>query len=179
MKDYLAKYKNYRRLDRDLGVGALVRYRVLPKTMKSRNQKGYLSQYVAIITQKIGNSYEIQLKTNEDIMDDENNHENTHFNGPKIIVPARDLIPYKERRGNSKYNMDDLFEEGPYAGVDDNEDDDIDNDSDSEVEPYDIPEDNDNDNDNVPAAPGQPKRTRSGNSRYFNRDFESYQIGRK
>ena len=98
IKDYLAKYKNYRRLDRDLSVGTHVRYRVLPKTMKSRNQKGYLSQYVAIITQKMGNSYEIQLKTNDDIMNDENDHENTHFNGPKIIVPARDLIPYEERR---------------------------------------------------------------------------------
>ena len=74
--------------------------------------------------------------------------------------------------------MDDLFEEGPYAGVDDDDDNNNnDDDSDSEIEPYDIPEDDDNDNDNVPAAPSRPKRKRIPNSRYFNGDFESYQIG--
>ena len=199
LKDYLAKYKNYKRLDRDLRVGTLVRYRVLPKTMKSRNQKGYLSQYVAIITQKMGNSYEIQLKTNDDIIDDENDHVNTHFSGDRVTVPARDLIPYEERRGNSKYNFGDLFIDHPPSDDDDNDendndDDDNDNDDDDPPPPPPAvihppppppPHGRRNEGDRLRAEAGwrnlptTERRTRRGNSRYFNRDFESYQIGRK
>lgn len=197
LKDYLAKYKNYKRLDRDLRVGTLVRYRVLPKTMKSRNQKGYLSQYVAIITQKMGNSYEIQLKTNDDIIDDENDHVNTHFSGDRVTVPARDLIPYKERRENSKYNFGDLFIDHPPSDDDDDDDndnDDNDNDDDDDDPPPPpavihppppSPHGRRNEGDRLRAEAGwrnlptTERRTRRGNSRYFNRDFESYQIGRK
>ena len=189
LKDYLAKYKNYKRLDRDLRVGTLVRYRVLPKTMKSRNQKGYLSQYVAIITQKMGNSYEIQLKTNDDIIDDENDHVNTHFSGDRVTVPARDLIPYEERRGNSKYNFGELFIDHPPSDDDDNDDN---NDDDDPPPPPAVihpppppPHGRRNEGDRLRAEAGwrnlptTERRTRRGNSRYFNRDFESYQIGRK
>ena len=188
LKDYLAKYKNYKRLDRDLRVGTLVRYRVLPKTMKSRNQKGYLSQYVAIITQKMGNSYEIQLKTNDDIIDDENDHVNTHFSGDRVTVPARDLIPYEERRGNSKYNFGDLFIDHPPSDDDDN--DENDNDVDDDPPPPAVihppppppppPHGRRNEGDRLRAEAGwrnlptTERRTRRGNSRYFNRDFESY-----
>ena len=191
LKDYLAKYKNYKRLDRDLRVGTLVRYRVLPKTMKSRNQKGYLSQYVAIITQKMGNSYEIQLKTNDDIIDDENDHVNTHFSGDRVTVPARDLIPYEERRGNSKYNFGDLFIDHPPSDDDDNDDNDVDVDDDPpppaviHPPPPPPPHGRRNEGDRLRAEAGwrnlptTERRTRRGNSRYFNRDFESYQIGRK
>ena len=190
LKDYLAKYKNYKRLDRDLRVGTLVRYRVLPKTMKSRNQKGYLSQYVAIITQKMGNSYEIQLKTNDDIIDDENDHVNTHFSGDRVTVPARDLIPYEERRGNSKYNFGDLFiDHPPSDDDDDNDDNDVDDDPPPPAvihpPPPPPPHGRRNEGDRLRAEAGwrnlptTERRTRRGNSRYFNRDFESYQIGRK
>ena len=186
LKDYLAKYKNYKRLDRDLRVGTLVRYRVLPKTMKSRNQKGYLSQYVAIITQKMGNSYEIQLKTNDDIIDDENDHVNTHFSGDRVTVPARDLIPYEERRGNSKYNFGDLFIDHPPSDDDDNDDNDVDDDPPPPAvihpppPPPPPPHGRRNEGDRLRAEAGwrnlptTERRTRRGNSRYFNRDFESY-----
>ena len=201
LKDYLAKYKNYRRLDRDLSVGTHVRYRVLPKTMKSRNQKGYLSQYVAIIRQKMGNSYEIQLKTNDDIVNDEIDHENTHFSGDLVTVPARDLVPDKERRGNSKYNFGDLFIDHPPSDDDDNDDNDDDDDDDDapppppppvvhppppdiHPPPVSVPRGRRYEGDRLRAEAGwrnlptTEKRTRRGNSRYFNGDFESYQIGR-
>lgn len=190
LKDYLAKYKNYKRLDRDLRVGTLVRYRVLPKTMKSRNQKGYLSQYVAIITQKMGNSYEIQLKTNDDIIDDENDHVNTHFSGDRVTVPARDLIPYEQRRGNSKYNFGDLFIDHPPSDDDNDDDDDNDENDDPPPPPPAVihpppppPHGRRNEGDRLRAEAGwrnlptTERRTRRGNSRYFNREFESYQIG--
>ena len=204
LKDYLAKYKNYKRLDNEFRVGALVRYRVFPKTMKNKNQKGYLSQYVAIIREKIGNSYKIQLKTNDDIVNDELHHVNTHFNGPEVITPARDLIPYKERRENSKYNLNDIFFDHPPPPDDDDDDDDnvnndvdMDNnetdddneadddnetDSDSEIEPYYIPEE---EGELLRAEAGwrnlptTEERRSVPNRRYFNSDYESYHSRRK
>lgn len=111
IKDYLAKYKNYEYIDRNFKVGTLVRYRVLPGQMKNRQSKGFLSQYAGIIREKVGNSFKVQLKTKEDIKEDIKTKGNSHFSGEEVILPARDIVPYEntKKRGNSKYNLEDLF----------------------------------------------------------------------
>ena len=92
-------------------MGTLVRYRVLPGQMKNRQSKGFLSQYAGIIRERIGNSFKVQLKTKEDIKEDNKAKGNSHFSGEEVILPARDLVPYEntKKRGNSKYNLEDLF----------------------------------------------------------------------
>ena len=119
IKDYLAKYKNYEYIDRNFKVGTLVRYRVLPGQMKNRQSKGFLSQYAGIIRERIGNSFKVQLKTKEDIKEDNKAKGNSHFSGEEVILPVRDLVPYEntEKRGNSKYNLEDLFNFEGFSGA--------------------------------------------------------------
>ena len=62
IKDYLEKYKNYRYYDNNFKPGDLVYYRLLPKQMKNKNHKGFLSIYPGKIICRVGNSYKIQLK---------------------------------------------------------------------------------------------------------------------
>lgn len=111
IKDYLAKHKNYAKLDRMFRVGSVVRYRVMPGKMKDIRSNGFLSQYTAIIRNRVGNSFEIQMKRFDDGRDD--------FTGSVITIPARDL--YLESRlkpVRSKYSIDDMM----YGGDDSDED---------------------------------------------------------
>ena len=62
IKDYLEKYKNYKYYDKNFKPGTLCYYRLLPKQLKNKNHRGFLSIYPAKIICKIGNSYKIQLK---------------------------------------------------------------------------------------------------------------------
>ena len=106
IKDYLEKYKNYRYYDRNFKPGDLVYYRLLPKQMKNKNHKGFLSIFPGKIICRVGNSYKIQLKGTFDRELDEEEGNMDHFNGPKLKVPARDLVPAKKVHANpSKYNI--------------------------------------------------------------------------
>lgn len=116
IKDYLAKYKNYAKMDRMFKPGRIVRYRVLPGQMKNMKSNGFLSQYTAIIRKRVGNSFEIQMKTCLDGKDD--------YTGAVITVPARDL--YLERKVKpiqSKYSIDDMLVESDESDSDDDDDD--------------------------------------------------------
>ena len=104
IKDYLEKYENYKYYDNNFHPGDIVFYRLLPKQAKNKNTKGYLSIYPAKIIRRIGNSYEIQLKGYkakeheddeyiEDVLVDQRNKNYNSFNGSKIVVPGRDIIP--------------------------------------------------------------------------------------
>lgn len=113
LKDYLAKYKHYKFIDTYFKVGSLVRYRILPGQMKNMRSGGFISQYVAIIREKIGNSFVLQLKTKRDIDRDNEDKVITNFSGHLVIAPARDLIPYvpetKIKRSRSKYDINNLL----------------------------------------------------------------------
>lgn len=105
IKDYMAKYKNYRILDRDFKEGTVVRYRVLPGQMKYGKSSGFLSLHTAIIRKRIGNSFKIQLKSRFDKKENE-------FTGTQIIVPARDLClesKISSPTPQSKYNIYNLL----------------------------------------------------------------------
>lgn len=105
IKDYLAKYKSYQKIDRIFKVGTVVRYRVMPGKMKDMKSNGFLSQYTAIIRKRVGNSFEIQMKSYGDRRDE--------FTGSVITIPARDL--YLERSVKpvrSKYSIDDMMHGG-------------------------------------------------------------------
>lgn len=113
LKDYLAKYKHYKFIDKYFKEGSIVRYRILPGQLKNLRSNGYISQYLAIIREKIGNSFIIQLKKKQDIDRDNANKVITNFTGHIIVAPARDLIPYvpetKIKKPKSKYNINNLL----------------------------------------------------------------------
>ena len=114
IKDYLEKYKNYRYYDNNFKPGDLVYYRLLPKQMKNKNHKGFLSIYPGKIICRVGNSYKIQLKgvTNGEFDTDIDREEGnmSHFNGPKLKVPARDLVPAKKVHASpSRYKIQDAL----------------------------------------------------------------------
>lgn len=102
IKDYLAKYKNYQKIDKLFTVGTIVRYRVLPGQMKYGKKSGYISANPAIIRERIGNSFRIQLKTMFDGKDE--------FTGSIITVPARDLcLDENIQPTRSRYNIENLL----------------------------------------------------------------------
>ena len=121
IKDYLEKYKNYEYYDENFKPGRLCYYRLLPKQLKNKNHKGFLSIYPAKIICRIGNSYKIQLKGEEyvdeegtipDVQKDEEKGTYKNFHGPTIVVPARDLIPFSKvnKKSSTKYNIQDALE---------------------------------------------------------------------
>ena len=134
-------------------MGTLVRYRVLPGQMKNRQSKGYLSQYAGIIREKVGNSFKVQLKTKGDIKEDIKTKGNSHFSGEEVTLPARDIVPYEntKKRGNSKYNLEDLFN----FDEQDNEEEEEEEDKEVRME--------------INRGPG--KRQRKPNSMFFSADY--------
>lgn len=116
IKDYLQKYKNYKKIDSEaFNIGRLVYYRVTSSKMKDRNRRGFISQYPAKIVDRIGNSFKIQLMGNGDISDNNYDHLNETgepiFTGNTIIVPFRDLIPADDLKPfNSRFKLKELFE---------------------------------------------------------------------
>lgn len=102
IKDYLSKYKNYEKLDRKFKIGTVVRYRVMPGQLKYGKKNGFISANPAIIRERIGNSFRIQLKTVYD--------GNNEFTGSIITVPARDLCLNENiRPSRSRYNIENLM----------------------------------------------------------------------
>lgn len=112
IKDYLAKHKNYSIISGpDYWLGKEVYYRVLAGTMKYKTHAGFVSQYPAKIISRIGNSFRIQLKNNEDRAADLKEQNTSHYSGKTILVPFRDIIPATpaNRTLKSKYKIGDLI----------------------------------------------------------------------
>lgn len=106
IKDYLSKYKNYRYMDTFFLPGTEVYYRITSKQLKYQNHKGYVSQYPAVIIQRIGNSFQIRLKNTDDKINDAREGTTKHYSGAVIIVPERDLILKKNvKKFRTKYNL--------------------------------------------------------------------------
>ena len=106
IKDYLSKYKNYKYIDTFFLPGTEVYYRITSKQLKSINHKGYLSQYPAKIIQRIGNSFQIRLKNSDDKKMDAKENNTSHYSGPIVVVPERDLVLKENvKKYKSKYNL--------------------------------------------------------------------------
>lgn len=102
IKDYLRGYQNYIYIDKFFKPGVKVFYRLTPKSIKSRNHNGFLSQYPAEIVKRVGNAFKIRLKGYNDNFSDKKT----------ITVPARDLVLAKNisRKSKSKYKISKYLE---------------------------------------------------------------------
>lgn len=149
LKDYLEKYKNYAKIDSPLYyIGKEVYYRVTSSRMKDRNRRGFLSQYPAKIVGRTGNRFRIQLKSDVDRDEDRRDGDSSHYSGPTVEVPFRDIIPAtKTAPKKSRYNITQVFErihrraeeEAPSDDDDSDDDDDNGDNSDSDDNDSDDP----------------------------------------